>query len=354
MRARSHLSTRRGSVIAIVLAVIALASFLLASFIERSTTELLVETRAAQTTRLRATAQSGLEAALAVVAAYQAEDGGLFSPAQGWGDPLAGAGLALGSGVRVRVLDESGRPSLPRMDPPAVAKLLEELGLRRDESGRVAEALGVWTRQTRGTARLETEARQYELADLPHRAPGRPLESFAELAAVAVARDHFFDESGRPTELLRRFAAEVSLHDFPAINLNSATPLAWQLAGVSAADVARIEAHFAAREKSRNAPPKYFRNATEAGTLLGTVPPGFEARARLLRVVVIAREGTAELRLEAVVAPAAAGGTGAAPDRAAASPGSVPAPAVEEVPAIEYPFTLLALEESIALDLPPS
>ncbi|HYC69603.1 MAG TPA: hypothetical protein VEB66_00245 [Opitutaceae bacterium] len=338
MTSRHQRGRPRGSVIAIVLAVIALASFLLAAFVERSTTELLVETRAAQASRLRAAAHSGLEAALAVVASYQAEDGGLFAPAQGWGDPLGSADLAPAPGVRVRVLDESGRPSLPRLSPAQVASLLEELGLRRDQADRVAEALGVWTRQAQGSARLETEARQYQLADPPHHAPGRPLGSFEELAAVAVAREHFFDDEGRPTELLRRFAAEVSLHDFPATNLNTATPRAWDLAGLAPADVTRVQAWFATEKGRRGAPPRFFRDANEARSLLGTVPPGFETRARILRVVVVAREGPAELRLEAVVAPAAGDSAGQG-DRASSSP-------------LGYPFSLLDLDESLVLDAP--
>lgn len=350
MRTSGQSFRSRGSVIAIVLAVIALAAFLLAAFVERSTTELLVETRAAQTARLRSAAHSGLETALAVVASYQAEDGGLFSPAQGWGDPLAAADVRLPAGVRVRIHDETGRLSLPRLEPPAVARLLEELGLRRDQAERVAEALVVWTRRASGSARLETEARQYEFASPPHRAPGRPLASFAELAAVAVAREHFFDEAGRPTELLRKFAAEVSLRDFPAVNVNTASPRAWQLAGVPAADIARIEAQLASPARDLARAPRYFRDLAEAGTVVGNVPPGFDVRARILRVVVLAREGSTELRVEAVLTPAAEPAEGEVrPTPSAAEPAPGPAS-----PTLAYPFTLLALEESIVLDLPVS
>lgn len=339
-RTSSHRPVR-GSVIAIVLAVIALASFLLAAFIERSTTELLVETRAAQTARLRQAAHSGFEAALAVVAAYQAEDGGLFAPAQGWGEPLAGRDLPAPGGVRVRVLDETGRPSLPRLDPPALAALLADLGLRREEAERVAEALAGWTRAGGGSARRATEVRQYAFAEPPHRAPGRPLGSFAELAAVAVARDFFFDDEGRPTELLGRLAAEVSLHDFPAVNVNTATPRSWSLAGVTPADAARSRARLAAGEGRRPAAPRYARSADEARALLGPLPAGFDVRARVLRVVVIAREGAAEYRLEAVVTPGAE-------ERGATDPNAPPPPAA----ASALPFTLLGLEESIVLDAP--
>lgn len=332
---------RRGSVIAIVLAVITLAAFLLAAFVERSTTELLVETRAAQAARLRVQAHSALEAALAVLAAYRAEDGGLHAPAQGWGDPLAGVPLPLAAAVRVRVTDESGKPSLPRLEAGALAELLEELGLRAADAARVAEALLVWTRGGGGSARLETEARQYGFADPPHQAPARPLGSFGELAAVAVAREHFFDLQGRPTPLLRSLAEAVSLHEYPATNLNTASARTLALAGLDRSTAERLHQQLAPPPGARPAAPRYFRSIGEASALLGGLPPGFGTTAHVLRVSVDAREGATNLRLEAVVR---AGGRAAGPAGAAA-------PAEPEENAAR-PFTLLDLDETLEMNAP--
>src|SRR3954462_6185339 len=91
MRAFPLNSRRRGSVIVVVLALITFAAFFLGRFIERSMTELLVESRVRQSERLRVDAHSVLELTLAVLADYQALDNGLRSPAQGWGNPLANA-----------------------------------------------------------------------------------------------------------------------------------------------------------------------------------------------------------------------------------------------------------------------
>lgn len=337
----------QGSVIAIVLAVIALAAFLLAAFVDRATTEMLVETRAAQEARLRLDARSALEAALAVVAAHAAEDGGLHSPAQGWGEPLAALAAApvrAGTHARIEVLDESGKPSLPRIESAGLVRLLEDLGVRAADAGRIAEALQVWTRGG-GSARSETEARSYAFEDPPHHAPGRPLASFHELAAVAVAQEHFFDAEGRPTELLRSFAQAVSLHDFPAVNLNSATPVALALAGLGAADIARILGFLHGPAAGAGGPRRYFRSVGEARALLGAVPPGFDTTARVLRVRIAVQEGPTVLRVEAVVAPVPAPRDG---ETATTSPGA------ERAGALAYPFTLLGLEETLELNAPLS
>jgi hypothetical protein len=341
-------SSRRGSVIVMVLVMVTLASFLLGRFIERSLTELLVESRARHAERLRADAHSALELTLAVLAEYQALDNGLRSPAQGWGDPLAGHDFKSRAGITVEVAiaDESGKPSLPRLDAPALATLLQDLGVKEADATRVAAALLAWTRGEHASARFETDPRNYEYEDPPHRPPGRPLGSFHELAAIAVARDLFYTADRRPTELHARFAESVSLYDFPVINLNTVRPQSLALAGL--AEDQRTDILDFNRDPARRTAgtPPWFRSVAEAQALLGATVPlaGFDTLVRCLRIQVTVREGAAAFHLIAVVTPVAGG---------VAVPGATAAPVGDES-GLQYPFTLLALEEKIQLAPAPT
>jgi len=335
---------RRGSVIVVVLAMVTLAAFFLARFIERSLTELMVEARARQSERLRAGAQSALEATLAALADYQAADNGLRSPAQGWGEPLAGPDYSppAGTTVAVAIEDESGKVSLPRMNAPALQALGRQLGLKDGDADRLADALLGWTKREHASVRHETDPRNYEFEDPPHRPPGRPLESLGELAAIAVARELFFTPAGRPNELHGRFARTVSLIDFPAVNLNAARSETLALAGLDEDQIERITAFNSGATRRPPGTPPYFRSIAEAQALLGATVPlaGFDTVVRCLRIRVTVREGAIAYHLTAVVQPVAPAADGTAGPAA---------------PGLQYPFTLLAFEEDVELpNLPPS
>jgi hypothetical protein len=349
---------RRGSVIVLVLAMVTLAAFFLSRFIERAMTEMVVESRAQQSARLRADAYSALETSLAVLADYAAIDGGIHSPAQGWTKPLAADELATRAGLEVEVTieDESGKLSLPRLDEAGLEKLGKELGLKEADAARLADALLAWTRGEHNSGRYETDPRNYEYEDPPHRVPARALASFDELAAVAVAREFFFTRDGRRTPLLAELEQRVSLYDFPATNINTATAETLALAGLDQGQIGRLLDFN--RGKSRPAPgaPPYFRSVAEAQTLLGgaALLAGFEASTRCLRVHVTIKEGPSRYRLSAVIAPAQAGnGSTPPPVENQAKPAAGNQAARPDPGVLQYPFTLLALEETLELQ-PPS
>ena len=345
----SRTGPRRGSVIVLVLGLVTLAAFLLAQFIERSLTEMLVEARARQADRLRADAHSALEASLAVLADYQAIDDGLRAPAQGWGVPLAGLDLVEREGriIRAEIEDESGRLSLPRLTSGELAALGRQFGLKEADATRLAEAMTGWTRPDQASTGIGSNPRDYAFADPPHRAPGRPIASFDELAAIAGAREFFYTPEGRPTPLHEEFVRNVSLHSFPAANLNSARPATLILAGMDEGQVRRIAVHQDGRQRRTPGDPPYFRSMAEAQTVLGfPVPPDrFDTLARCLRVKVTVQEGGTSFHLVAVVAPV--------PDSPAEGEGAA-ADSLSEVSRLRYPFKLLAFAESIEPAPPPA
>lgn len=344
----------RGSVILLVLVTVLLVAFLLTKFVHRAGTELLTDVRAADQARLRREAYSALEATLAVLADFRAQDRGLFSPAQGWDQPLEYAGYTPTDGrtVSVTLEDESGKLSLPRADAATLEVLLEILGLPRSDAERVADALLVWTRADHVSKSVEATAGQYERAALPHHPAGRPLRSFAELASVATARDFFFDRDGQPTPLARDFAANVSLYSFDRMNLNAANPVALAVGGLAPDQMDAMQTYL--KQQKRAGHPGFFRAVSEAAVVFGSAPmQAFGAETAAVRITVTVQDGMAIFRMSAVVAPP--GGATLAvpilpPDQTAASvPQENAGPVVKK---LDYPFKVLEIREDMESTTP--
>jgi general secretion pathway protein K len=245
--------------------------------------------------------------------------------------------------------DETGRPSLQRLTAPMLTELGRQLGLKETDATLFAEALLVWTSKEQTSARFETDPRNYEYRDPPHRPPGRPLASFGELAAIAGVRELFYTPDGQPNELHARFARSVSLHDFPAINLNTVDAETLRLAGLDANQSARLLELNSGQVSRAPGTPPYFRSVADAQVLVGATTPlaGFDTLVRCLRIQVTVREGATSFHLIATVSPGN-------PDQSAAPAGATAAlPSAPAPKNLGYPFTLLAIEEKIELAPPP-
>ncbi|MBI3885006.1 MAG: general secretion pathway protein GspK [Opitutae bacterium] len=352
-----------GSVIILMLLTVFLAAFLLAKFVQRAGTEMLADARASDQARLRREAYSALEVTLAVLADFRATDGALRSPAQGWDDPLGYAGYEPAGGVKVAVdyEDESGKVSLPRADATGWSNLLLQLGLTRSEAERAADAILGWTQPDHLATGLETDAQNYQRGALPHRPALRPLRSFSELAAVQVAKDFFFDGTGRPTELLRELEASASLYSFDRVNINSAPAAVLAAAGLDGGQADALKTF--ARQQRKSGGPGFFNSVAEAAAIVGGNAPlqNFGADVSALRIKITVRDGAAAYRLEAVVAPP--GGATFAPnppppadgEQKGATPGADQTPAAvsgggtgvadSNRKKLDYPFKVLEIVE---------
>ncbi len=345
----SRFNRNRGSVILLVLVTVLLAAFLLTKFVQRAGTELLADARAGDQARLRQEAYSALEVTLAVLADFRAQDRGLYSPAQGWDQPLEYAGYTPPEGVTVEIQieDESGKISLPLADAATLEVLLEVLGLQRAEAERVSDALLVWTHVDYVAKSSETDAGKYERAALPHYPARRPLRSFEELAAVTYARDFFFDQHGQPTTLARDFAASVSLYAFNRVNLNGANPVALAVGGLDNGQIDTLQDYL--RRQKMAGRQDFFRATSEATGVLGAAPlQTFGAEALALRITVTVKDGAATYRLSAVVAPP--GGATLAVALASEVPPQTSATKETNVPGIkklDYPFKVLEIRENL-------
>ena len=108
----------------------------------------------------------------------------------------------------------------------------------------------------------------YEFADPPHKAPLRAIESFDELASIAVVRDFFYDKDGQPTERLAQLERAVSLYDFPSANINGASEEALILAGLDATQAARILDFNAGKGRRASDQPQFFRAHLRVGVVI--------------------------------------------------------------------------------------
>lgn len=374
MRVPDLIPRRRGSVIIVVLLTIAFASLLLLRLIESSSTEMLIAVRAADRERLRADAHAALETTLAALQDFRVVDGALHSPAQGWSEPLTYAGYIPREDVEIAVSfeDESAKLSLPRMTLDGMNLLLVQLGLHPNDAARVADALFVWMHPGYVAAETATSATAYVQSDPPHLPPQRPLRSFDELAAVAVARDFFYDQDGVPTQLWHDFARTVSLYSFNGTNLNSASMDVLIASGWDLTQSDLLAQYLATPGAGQT--PRYFRSMQEARAVAGN-PAGenLGAEIRCLRVIVDVRQRAARYRLSALVSPGGQARLSPPISGAVAGEGEVAAAAEGQPPAqqqrqpqptqrgesggrsadantagntLQYPFTVLELIES--------
>jgi hypothetical protein len=362
-------------VLVIVMISVLFATFALIAFMERASTDLLVDQREALSRRLRTEAYSALEVTLAVLEVFRGVGNGLRSPSEGWDDPLAFAGYEPAEGRQVQIAfeDESGKISLPQVNANVLTYLFTNWQLPRLDAETLADVLMGW--MSRNHISATALAPQYDLSAIPYEPPGRPMRSYHELAAIDKSREIFYDQDGRPNEVWRRFVDSVSLLDFPRPNLNGAKPDT--LAALGQFDETQqqnIGDYLSGRGMYQSQGPGFFQSPTDAQRVAG--PSGntgaFATTISALRILVTVVDGQTQFRLSAVIAPpdgativesnatsqpagASAGGQpGGRPSRptpaVAAGSSQARQPAAERN--LKYPFTLLEIRENDAIPSP--
>lgn len=352
----------------VVLVTLAFAALLLTRMIDSGAPDLLIAMREADRDRLRADAYGALETTLAALMDFRTVDGGLYAPSQGWSDILTYAAYAPREGVTMTVTfdDESAKLSLPRMNSDTMNALFVQLGLSTTDAARVADAILVWTKNGHMAAETATSATVYEQGDPPAQPPYRSLRSFDELASIAVARDFFYDEAGKPKPLFDAFKQAVSLYDFNATNLNSAGDTALIASGWDASQSTTLQKYLTTKQTAINQKP-YLRSASEARQQVGNVSMrNLGAQIQVLRIIVTAQQGGARLELNTLVTwsnqakmpgPPTAAPTQGAPARSAkvANPATTnAAQQAKTANTLHYPFTILELSENaLPAPVPP-
>ncbi|HVU17475.1 MAG TPA: hypothetical protein VHD32_11150 [Candidatus Didemnitutus sp.] len=295
----------RGSVIVLVLVLVFLTAMLLTKFIESTSVELMLETQHADRERLRQEAHSALEVTLATLADFLAVDHGLYTPIQGWSDPLGYAGYTPREGVTVDVAfeDESGKISLPTASRDTLFNLFERLGLVEADANQVTDALFFWMHDGYVPTNSAIDDAAYSSAVLPYQPAHRSLRTFDELKVVLGARDFFFDSDDQPKPLFDAFRGSVSLYAFNASNINANQANTLGAAQLDDSQSALIANYVAGKGDRIAGAPPYLRNAKDVSTVLGNAPTsGLGTTIQCLRIKITVREGASNMVLNALVA----------------------------------------------------
>jgi len=367
----------RSSILVVVLITLLFAAAALTALVEKAGNDLMVEVRQADARRLRQEAFSALEVTLAVLEDFRQADSGLRSTSEGWGDPLGWASWAPGEGRKVEVTfqDESGKIPLSHTDLTTLTSLFEAWQMPPSDAARLADAILGWMQS--GYVYSTTVAPDYGSAQIPYAEPQRPLRSYGELAAIAYAKDVFFDENGLPNGYYWRFVNDVSIFKYPQPDANGANADVMAAVGqYSDSQQQHISDYVNGTGQFAQQGQQWFQNPTTLAAVAGVGgnAGAFATTISALRVNVTVREGRSSFRLSAVVAPqggatinqtaatnaAAAASTSSASSSSsvtsAAQPSSTATSAATSAAAsqsINYPFTILEMQEEDEIPLPP-
>ena len=351
---------RSGSVLLFVLVLVVVTAAAVLKFSEHAIGEMAGEGYYVQRNRLRGEAYSALEATLAVLAQFREIDGGLYAPAQGWGDPLAQAGYEPEGGreVTVEFADENAKLPLRNAElaEPAFVALFASLGFEPGEVDVLTDSLLDWIDADDTPRPFGAEKDDYLRGDPPHVAANRAPRSFAELAAVQGFSDLMFTESGRPNERCEAFMRRTSLWSDGTINLNTVPDETLRASGLfDDRQLASLGRALDTADGDRGtAGGRYYRSLSELADQAGEIPGNgmFGVQTEVLGIVVTVRERQAEFRLRAVVRTDSTGSTSAKTRNGVNKQPSGTATGRIGVAnaTIEYPFRFLELVE----DPPPS
>lgn len=218
-------STKRGSVLVAVLAIVMLLSFIITQFVNEAIEDLEYRAIFDEPADVRSFAYSMLEVTLATVQEVALiDDGKLYAPEQGWADPISYADISIPNGweVSIQITDEGGKLPINTMDEDMLNSMLEEsfeidFGTARELSSMLLD----WIDEDDSRRLNGAESEDYLRRDPPYRAANAPLQSLEELRLLEVWEDEFFDENGLPNERFSKLESMVSVINSGASNLNS-------------------------------------------------------------------------------------------------------------------------------------
>ena len=128
-------SKRKGSILVFILALIVLLSVLCLRLMEEGIREARHLDQFHRRDDLRIHAYSALDLSVGVLNEFKTFEGKLYSPAQGWGDPLAYAGIAPteeGVSWSVRLIDESAKVPVSKINEKDLVALFAIMHAEED------------------------------------------------------------------------------------------------------------------------------------------------------------------------------------------------------------------------------
>ena len=227
-----------GSILAAVLGMIALASFVVLAFMQEATDRIKYSGLFQNRDELRIEAYSLLDATIAVISEIREIDGGLYSPSQGWSDPLGYAQIQVSDGLNfeINVEDETGKLSLTQTTPLILNTLFEEMGIPFPDAEILTDSLLDWIDNDELTRLNGAEADYYERLSPPYKPANESLKSLSELFLIQDFDIFFLDDEGIPNHFYDQFKDAISLYHNELVNLNTANTLVHKV-------ISRVDGH---------------------------------------------------------------------------------------------------------------
>ena len=301
--------SRKGSIIIFVMVMVALLSLLLASFTEQIMPHIRMYAMKGAERELRRVAYSTLEVSLAVLAAYGEYDQALYAPAQGWGDPLATAGISFPEvdSVRVEFVDETGKLPMSSLyrDDVLFRAILETLGYDDYTASELVDKLQDWVDEDDLERANGAENDYYWDMPIPYEPPNQPLYSMNELALIGGFNEQFFELDGRPNELFHFMSSLFSPVNDSEVNINTADATLFSLGEEGMTHEQRPFWEYLAGDDGfrGTADDRYFQDLGEVPETIRAALPGVRIsnRVRWLNLYVTVQNGLNVFELRALV-----------------------------------------------------
>ncbi len=359
----TSLQRPRGAILIAVLALITLVSFIVLEFIEEATDKIRYFGLFYNRDDLRTEAYSMLETTLAVIDEIREIDRGLYSPAQGWGNPLQYSQIEVppGLAVNISIEDESAKISLRQADQLKLNILFEELEIPLTDAEILTDSLLDWIDEDDLTRLNGAESEFYEDSEVPFQPANDHIQSWEEFRLIREFDQFFFDENGFPNSTFRQFQSAISLyHDGPT-NLNSANGLVLNVVSrVDAYDTTGLFDYLNGADGERGTPDDRLVDSRNHPFFPSGVPSRggmADLQSQVLKVSVTVERGEASFLTTAIVSWTGSNpGANAAPTQA--EPSSTrdsidgrprTAPQMDVGASLGYPFEIIRITENFKI-----
>lgn len=275
----------RGAILLMVLGLLMLLSFLLTGFLKTLMDDLRFRSQVYGSSELRHHAYNGLEIALAVLNEIQQLDHGLYSPLQGWGNPLAYAKVTFPKEIQVMVsvVDETGKLPLRNPERRSLEILFGKIGFDFLEAQEASKNFIKWCKRKAVPVTLfeaeknnsKTEQKVNAKKDLKKKSEEKKLakteidklpselQTYGQLYEIESLKKAFFDGDGNANQRFMRFTLNTSLFTSGPININTAPEdVLSVLSKLHSLDLDAVK-QFLGKTKDENTKPHFYRSLEE-------------------------------------------------------------------------------------------
>lgn len=237
------LNKKRGGILIYMLGVIVLVGMIVTEFLIETAGEIRYRGQVLAKEDLKIIGYSALQISLGVLNEIKTVDKKLYSPYQGWGNPLDYAKITFPEAYKVNITinDETGKISLYQQDQVPLDRLLRALGVDFTRVESLKSSLTKWLNESKEVAYgnlvgkkkgpkgpkasaqiTDTDTLSQSEEEEKLEQAERRILNLLDLQEIEPYGEVFFDEDGRSNELFREFSKYVSIYHNEPVNINTA------------------------------------------------------------------------------------------------------------------------------------